>query len=137
MLAEFGSDLVNQPGVLPEKAHGWFRNWFAKVWRVRGGGTYALGYAVTFVYFEIDSITSEVAGAESVAQFMRSELIEFVFRFLSDSMINFVKALAWPVYLIETAPPWGLIVLVASFILVPRFLKKPIESWLFDGDTRP
>jgi hypothetical protein len=28
-----------------DKAHGWFRTWFAKVWKVRGGGLYAVGFA--------------------------------------------------------------------------------------------
>lgn len=133
-LGEIGDDLVNRPGVLPGKAHGWFRTWFARVWKVRGGGLYALGYAITFVWLEVTTVLGDAIEAESVTAFFTSELIEFVFRFLSDSVINLVKALIWPVYAIEFAPPWGAIGLAVAFILFPRFLKPPIERWLFGQD---
>ena len=106
-----------------------------KVWKLRGGGLYALGYAITFVYLEVTTIIGDIAGAESPWQFFTSELIEFVFRFLSDSLVNLVKALIWPVYVIELAPPWGLLGLGAAFLIFPRFLKPTVERWLF-GDQR-
>jgi len=31
---------------LLETSHGWFRTWFRKVWKIRGGGLYALGFIV-------------------------------------------------------------------------------------------
>ena len=130
-LGEIGDDLLHRPGVLPGKAHGWFRTWFARVWRVRGGGLYALGYAVTFIYLEVTTILGDVVEAESVTAFLTSEFVEFAFRFLSESVINLVKALIWPVYLLEFAPPMGAILLGAAFLLFPKFLKPPIERWLF------
>jgi hypothetical protein len=135
LVGEVSDDLVHRPGVLPGKAHGWFRTWFGKVWKLRGGGLYALGYAITFVYLEVTTIIGDIAGAESPWQFFTSELIEFVFRFLSDSLVNLVKALIWPVYVIELAPPWGLLGLGAAFLIFPRFLKPTVERWLF-GDQR-
>ena len=133
-LGEIGDDLVHRPGVLPGKAHGWFRTWFAKVWKARGGGLYALGYAVTFVYLEVATLLGDIVEAESVTAFFTSELIEFLFRFLSDSIVNLVKALIWPVYVIQIVPPWGAVALGLAFVLFPRTLKPTIERWLF-GDT--
>ncbi|MGB5625496.1 MAG: hypothetical protein WBM61_07185 [Woeseiaceae bacterium] len=45
---------------MPEKSHGWFRDWFRKVWKVRGGGLYALGFALSFVYFEVGSLGDDI-----------------------------------------------------------------------------
>ena len=39
----------------------------------------------------------------------------------------------WPVYLIQSWQPYGLILLIVMFALFPVVLKKPIERWLF-GD---
>ncbi len=33
---------------------------------MRGGGLYAVGYALTFVFLEVRTIVSEIAGAESI-----------------------------------------------------------------------
>lgn len=134
-MGEIGDDLVNRPGVLPGKAHGWFRTWFGKVWRIRGGGLYAVGYALTFAYLEVRAIVSEIAAAEGIVDFFTNQIIEFLFRFLSESLINMISAFMWPVYLIETWPPYGLILLVALFILFPIVLKRPIERWLFGSKT--
>jgi len=69
---------------------------------------------------------------------LSSELVAFGIQFIVDSMINFVRALLWPVYLVLFQPPIGLIALVAAFVLFPRYLKQPIERWLFqDADTKP
>ena len=133
LVGEIGDDLVHRPGVLPGKAHGWFRTWFGKVWKVRGGGLYAVGYALTFAYLEVRAIISEIAEAAGVIDFFTNQLIEFVFRFLSETLFNMIQAFMWPVYLIQAWQPYGLILLVLLFILFPVVLKKPIERWLF-GD---
>ena len=39
----------------------------------------------------------------------------------------------WPVYVVQLAPPWGAIGLGLAFVGLTRFLKSPIERWLF-GD---
>ena len=135
LVGEIGDDLVNRPGVLPGKAHGWFRTWFGKVWKVRGGGLYAVGYALTFVYLEIRSIASEIAEAAGV-DFFTNQLIEFLFRFMSESLFNMIKAFMWPVYVIQSWQPYGAIMLGLMFVLFPIVLKKPIERWLF-GDQPP
>ena len=119
---------------LAGRAHGWFRTWFAKVWKVRGGGLYACGYALTFVYLEVRTITSEFVEADSIGEFLSEQLVEFVMRFAVDSLINLVKALMWPAFVAQYSPPIGAIALGAAFVLFPMTLKKPIERWLFSDN---
>ncbi|MFQ5609947.1 MAG: hypothetical protein ACE5F8_06725 [Woeseiaceae bacterium] len=111
------------------------RRWLRKIWQVRGGGLYAVGYALTFVYFETRTIIGEIAGSSGVGEFLSSQLTEFVFRFASESLANFVKALMWPVYVIRLDAMWGAIALGLGFVFFDRVLKKPVEVWLSqDGD---
>ena len=39
-----------------------FRTWFRKVWKVRGGGLYACGFAVAFIILEVGSLADDVTG---------------------------------------------------------------------------
>ena len=137
---EFGRDAVTRPGGLPDKAHGWFRAWFRKVWDVRGGGLYAVGFAAAFLFFEIrEAIVEDIPQCMAMNNILSSELIGFGIQFLVDTMINFVRALLWPVYFVQLWPPVGVIALIAAFVLFPRYLKQPIERWLFqdaDNDTQ-
>ena len=116
---------------LPEKSHGWFRSWFRKVWKVRGGGLYAVGFALTFIYFEIGALGDDILGIGSL---FNGQAIEFIIDFFMDSLANTLKAFMWPVYVIQIAPPWGAIGLGLAFITFTQFLKSPIERWLF-GDV--
>lgn len=117
--------------VLPEKSHGWFRDWFRKVWKVRGGGLYAVGFAVTFVFFEVGSLGDDILGIGSL---FSGQAFDFILQFVIDSFMNTLKAFMWPVYVVRLAPPWGAIGLGLAFIGFTRFLKAPIERWLF-GDA--
>ncbi len=129
---EFGRDAVNQPERLPGKAHGWLRGWFRKVWDVRGGGLYAVGFATAFLFFEIREIFfDDIPQFVAMNSVFSSELIGFGIQFFADTMVNFVKALMWPVYIAALWPPAGAIALGLAFILFPRYLKQPIEHWLF------
>ena len=135
----FGREAVTQPGGLPDKAHGWFRAWFRKVWDVRGGGLYAVGFAAAFLFFEIrEAVVEDIPQFVAMNNLLSSELVAFGIQFIVDSMINFVRALMWPVFVVQFQPPVGLIALVAAFVLFPRYMKQPIERWLFqDADTKP
>jgi hypothetical protein len=134
---ELGREAVARPGGLPDKAHGWFRSWFRKVWEVRGGGLYALGFAVAFLFFEIREVVIEdIPQFVAINNFLSSELIAFGIQFLVDTLVNFVRALLWPMYVVMLWPPAGAIALGIAFFLFPRYLKKPVESWLFqDADA--
>ena len=125
-----------RPEGLPGKAHGWFRSWFRKVWQVRGGGLYAVGFAVAFLFFEIrEAVLEDIPQFVAMSNILSSEIIGFGIQFLVDTMLNFVRALLWPMYVVTLWPPAGAFALAAAFILFPRYLKKPIERWLFaDAD---
>ena len=135
-LGELGDDIVHRPGVLPGKAHGWFRTWFGRIWRVRGGGFYALGYALCFTWLEMKSIVGGLIESESLLTFLRSEIFEFVFRFLGDSFLNLGLAFLWPIYVLQYSPPIGPLAFIAALVLFPLALREPIERWLF-GEQVP
>ena len=118
-----------------DKAKSWFRLWFAKVWRLRGGGLYAVGWAATFVYLEVTTVLGEIAGADGVVDFFTNQIIEFLFRFLSDSIANMIQAFMWPVFIVSWQPPIGAIALGAAFVVFPTYIKPHITAWLFpDGE---
>lgn len=114
--------------VLPEKSQGWFRNWFRKVWKVRGGGLYALGFAACFIIFEIGSLGEDLAEIGSVFD---GRIFEFAIQFIIDSFSNTLRALVWPVYVVSFAPPWGAVGLGVAYMVFTRFAKAPITRWLF------
>ena len=117
------------------QAEGWFRRWFAKVWKVRGGGLYAVGWAVTFAYLEVKTLLGEILEAEGVVEFFTSQLVEFLFRFIGDSLTNMISAFIWPVEIVQWRPPVGAIILGAAFMLFPVTIKPYITAWLFpDGE---
>ena len=114
-----------------DKGHGWFRRWFRKVWKVRGGGLYACGFALTFLVLEIGSLADDVLGIGAI---FTGQAIEFFINFLIDSFTNTMKAFIWPVYVVQWAPPWGAAALGFAFWLFPATLKKPIEQWIFHDE---
>ncbi|MDH3675092.1 MAG: hypothetical protein OES12_06330 [Anaerolineae bacterium] len=131
---EVGRDTIRNPGALPGKAQGWFKRYVGKIWRVRGGGLYACGYVIAFLWFEVVTIISEMAAASGVGDYIASQATEFITRFLTDTFRNMIAAFIWPVYVVAISPPVGAIALGLGFILFPKYLKKPIERWLFDGE---
>ena len=133
---ELGREAVERPGGLPGKAHGWFRQWFRKVWDARGGGLYAVGFAAAFLFFEISEIVfDDIPQFVAMNSVFSSELIGFGIQFIVDTMVNFVKAMMWPVYIVTLWPPAGAIVLCLAFWLFPKYLKGPIEHWLFHDQS--
>ena len=135
-LGELGSDAVNQPQVLPARAHGWFRDWFRRIWKLRGGGLYACGVAIGFLILEIrEFVVEDVGEFVAIESIFSAELISFAVSFVIDTFVNSLKALLWPAYVVQLWPPYGVIALCIAFFLFPRYLKKPIEHWLFDRDN--
>jgi hypothetical protein len=116
---------------LLDTAHGWFRQWFRKIWEVRGGGLFACGYAITFAVLEVTTVVGELAESESIGAFFTGQLVEFIFRFATDSIVNMVKALMWPVFFVQWEPPFGAIGLGLAYLVFANYLKKPISQWLF------
>ena len=108
------------------------REWFRKVWEVRGGGLYACGFAVTFLFFEIGSLREDVA---EVGSLFGGDVVNFVIAFFIDSFTNTLKAFMWPLYVVALAPPWGAIGLGLAFVGFTSYLKPPITRWLFPDST--
>ena len=115
-------------------AQDYARNWFHKVWDVRGGGLYAVGYILTFLYFEIRSVGADIVDFFGT-DLLSSELFGFLIGIVVDSFTNMVKALMWPVYIIQINPMYGGIALGLAFYIFPKYLKKPLEKKLF-GEER-
>jgi hypothetical protein len=111
-----------------DKPHGWFRRWFRKVWKLRGGGLYAFGFAISFVILEIGSLADDVVGISAV---FKGHAFEFVINFIIDSLMNTMYSFMWPVYVVQLAPPWGAIGLGLAYFGFASYLKKPIEGWMF------
>ncbi len=93
---------------------------------------YAVGYILTFLIFEMRTIVEEISESSGVGDFLSNQLIGFALRFATDSLANMIKAFMWPVYIVQLYPPFGPIALGLAFIVFPKYLKKPIEKWLFD-----
>ena len=45
-----------------------------------------------------------------------------------------MKAFAWPVFVASWAPPYGAIGLGLAFVGFTKFLKAPIEAWMFPDE---
>lgn len=117
------------------QAQDYFRRWFARVWKVRGGGLYAVGWALTFLFFEIRTLIGEIIGADGIVDFFTSQLVEFFFRFMGDSLANMIRAFIWPLEIVQWRPPVGVILLGAAFWLFPILVKPHITAWLYpDGE---
>ncbi|HEY5643902.1 MAG TPA: hypothetical protein VIS31_13625 [Woeseiaceae bacterium] len=116
---------------LLDKPRGRFIEWLRKVWLVRGGGLYAFGFIATFVLLELQSLADDVLGIGSL---FNGQAVEFLVQFVLDSLSNTFRSFVWPVFILQIAPPFGAIALALAFLWFARFLKRPIETWLFpDG----
>lgn len=117
----------------------WQRRWLAKIWLTYGGGLYAVGYAVTFLYLEARTLLDEIVSSSGIVDFVVSHLLEFVFRFAFDSISNMVQALIWFLPVLGFRSPLGIILLGIGFYVFDIYLRKPVGDWLLreDGETPP
>ena len=116
---------------LAELSKNRFRSWFRKIWEVRGGGLYAVGFAATFLYLEIVDLFDDVMG---IGALFEGQIAEFILDFLMDSLRNTIGAFMWPVDIVQWNSPFGAIALGLAFWLFPIYVKPHIEEWLFDGE---
>lgn len=108
---------------------------FRAVWSARGGGLYACGFLITFLWLEVSTFAREVASADSIGSFITEQLFEFVIRFTVQSLENTVQAFLWPLPIIEWSPVWGGVFLGGLYVIFRQFLKKPLTDWLFGDDV--
>ena len=126
-----GQLLVNEPRAFPGALLTVLRRSVWTIWDARGGGYYACGFVLTFIWLEISMFIEDIAEATGIADFFGEQLFEMLFRYIGESFMNTIRAFMWPVYVIQISPPWGLTVFVIMGVLFKNFLKEPIEQWLF------
>jgi hypothetical protein len=101
-----------------------------KIWRVRGGGFYGLGYVIAFVILEIHAFVTNFEGDGDIATMIMQEVLQFVFRFAAQSFINGFIAFGWPVFVVDYLGGWGLLALAATWLAFERWAKPWINSKL-------
>lgn len=78
-------------------------------WLAFGGGFYGVVALITYAVIELGDLRSFWAGFESLADLARRFGFEMLVGLLVEAMVNFVRAIAWPVYWlseIRTGHPW-------------------------------
>jgi len=128
-----GKLLADDPRSFPTEVLKLIRRSLRTVWDARGGGLYACGFVVTFVFLEIRMFILEIVTAQSVGSYFSGQVSELLFKYIGQSFQNTISAFMWPVYVIELDAAWGAGILVALYVLFPRFLKEPLERWLFES----
>lgn len=93
-----------------------------RLWMLRGGGWYGLGYVITFIVLEIRMVVADAVGSDDVVTFLGQQALEMVFRFASQSFLNGLLAFLWPAFVLEYMGGWGIVVLVGSWWIVGRFV---------------
>ena len=129
-----GRALKDEPKALPGEVGSIFRRSFRRVWDARGGGLYAVGFVITFVFLEVKMFVVDIFEAESIGGFVTEQAAEMVFKYLGESIANTISAFMWPVFLIQIQPPWGIGILIAMYVIFANFIKQPLEQWLFETD---
>ncbi len=134
VVGSLSETLVKEPKAFPKKTAHAMRPWFRKVWKARGGGLYACGFVLTFVYLEASMVIGEIMAATGFVDFFTEQLVELPLRFLGESFKNMIQAFIWPVEIITYSPPWGIAILAAMYLLFTYLIKEPLEQWLFSDE---
>ncbi len=134
VVGSLSETLVKEPKAFPKKTAHAMRPWFRKVWKARGGGLYACGFVLTFVYLEASMLIGEIMAATGFVDFFTEQLVELPLRFMGESLKNLISAFLWPVPLLEISPPWGIAILAARYLLLTYLIKEPQEQWLFHDE---
>ena len=132
-----GQTLANEPKAFPGALLKVLRRSLRTVWDARGGGLYACGYVLTFLWLEITMLVNEILSAESIGGFFSEQVFELFFKFFGESLRNMISAFMWPIYVIEVSPPWGLGAFVIMYLVFGRWIKQPLEEWLFHDNELP
>lgn len=132
--ANLGHVLATEPRAFPGALWRVLKRFVRTVWNARGGGLYACGFVVTFLWLEATMFVGELVSSGSLASFFSEQLVEFIFRFTVQSLTNTVSAFMWPVWVIQMSPVWGSAALGVLYVVFPRYIKEPVTHWLFQDD---
>jgi hypothetical protein len=126
------SHVVKRLAREPRYARTLVRDWLVALWATKGGGFYGLGYVVTLVTlealsFEQDAVNgaSSVAGAES---FVASQAFQYISGFGIDSLMNTIRAAAWPAYLFDWLGPAGIVAFFVGGAAFERIVRPAVEA---------
>lgn len=131
-----GTVLADEPKSFPSALLRVIKKSLRTIWDARGGGLYACGFLLTFVYLEIRMFFVDIFNANSIGDYFSEQISEMLFKYIGQSFENTISAFMWPVYIIELNATWGAIALGALFVIFPKYLKKPLERWLFGDSTQ-
>lgn len=132
-----GRVLVSEPRAFPGALGKVAKRSVRTLWDARGGGLYACGFVLTFIWLEIRSLFDEIVASSGVGSFFGEQIFQLFFRFTIESLQNTILAFIWPVYIIEWSPLWGGVALAVLYLVFSRFIKEPLEGWLFHDDEEP
>ena len=95
-----GQTLVQEPRAFPGACGSLIKRSFRTMWQARGGGYYACGFVITFVWLEITTLLDQFTSANGVGSFIGDQLLDILLRFSVQSITNTVQAFVWPVLVI-------------------------------------
>lgn len=132
-----GRVLVTEPRAFPGALGKVAKRSVRTLWDARGGGLYACGFVLTLIWLELTTLFGEIVSSGGIVEFFSEQVLEFLFRFTIDSFQNTIYAFLWPVYVIRISPIWGGAMLALLYVVFSRFIKDPLEDWLFHDDETP
>lgn len=112
----------------PRSAGSLARSALLELWRARGGGFYGLGYVVTFLVLEVRMLAGELGESASLAAFVGSQLLEYVFRVGILSLLNALQAFIWPLLILAAMGGWAIVLLAAGYVVFERWLRPRLET---------
>lgn len=112
----------------PKSVGGHIRQGLLTLWVRHGAGFYGLGWVITFIVLEVQLITGELAESAGVADFVSSQLLEYLLRLGFMSFVNGLLASIWPLYVLQWLSGWGILVLVLGYYGFEKLLRPLVES---------
>jgi hypothetical protein len=106
----------------------WSRDWLVRLWVTKGGGFYGLGYVVTFVWLEIRAISGDIGGGGDIGDIITAQILQYIFRFSLDSLLNAIFAVIWPIYLLQWANGFGIVALIGAYAVYRYTVHPVLES---------
>lgn len=107
----------------------WSRDWLVRLWITKGAGFYGLGYVITFITLEARSLSGDFGGGTDFAGFIASQFVQFIIRFSVESFLNAIFAVIWPIWVLQWLEGWGLVALIAGFIVFRFVIRPSVETW--------
>lgn len=122
------ADQARQLRANPRIAGLWIRQALLRMWRLRGGGFYGIGFVATFLYTQAQSLFDDAAESAGLVDFLTSQLSEALIRLSADFLGNLITAFLWPLWLLSFTGAWGLLGMLITFLVFDRWIKPWINA---------